>query len=254
MQHPCTARTYTHADTHNDVNTCMNACSYTHADTHSDVNTCMNACSYTHADTHNDVNTCMNACTTHADTHNDVNTCMNACTTHAHTEKQVEEKKKTFENLLQTITCSYYVYIHLFFPSLFRFLAHFTPLWKQHWTCTVSVAHSMQRSSTQTFKGRRDIQNRKKARMKKVMEGGSRSRTDKWNNQNSERHARKRQNSDHEKRQEEDGKREFVCLLKAYSPANRTGSPQGFTQVQIWQSCMKKHQTFNEMYTPKNLN
>ena len=27
--------------------------------------------------------------------------------------------------------------------------------------------------------------------------------------------------------------RSIVCLLKAYSPANRTGSPQGFSQIQI---------------------
>ena len=32
----------------------------------------------------------------------------------------------------------------------------------------------------------------------------------------------------------------FVCLLKAYSPANRTGSPQGFSQFQILHMSHKK--------------
>ena len=32
----------------------------------------------------------------------------------------------------------------------------------------------------------------------------------------------------------------FVCLLKAYSPASRTGSTQGFSQIQITQFIYKK--------------
>ena len=32
-------------------------------------------------------------------------------------------------------------------------------------------------------------------------------------------------------------KSRFVCLLKSYSPANRTGSPQGFTNLGTGKGC-----------------
>ena len=37
----------------------------------------------------------------------------------------------------------------------------------------------------------------------------------------------------------------FVCLLKAYSPANRTGPPQGFSQIQILHVTLNLKNPFN---------